>query len=368
MLPAIEDLKQLVESKLRPYEKYFPVTAFFGGFIWDNLTVSRIDMLFDNLQLLLYLLLLSALVIISLLVRYGSIKNIWLLKYSGWYPSALQFLFGGLFSVYVVFYFQSASLTKASLFLIMLVILFIANEFLKDRLSNTYLLLSIHFLVSFSYFIFALPVLFKIMNNWIFLLSGVVSLLFSALIFYILYKKNIFKSGRRFLNHCGLLLAVFLMIQLFYWQNWIPPVPLSLKDTGIYHHVSRQSDLYQVRYEKPKWYQFFKKSDIPFHYLSGDTIFCYASVFAPTHLKHQIFHQWQRYDAEGDTWLTTDKHGYTLTGGRDGGYRGYTYKKNISTGFWRVNVITDNDLILGRISFDIVESTGRSGEWRKSYK
>jgi hypothetical protein len=67
-------------------------------------------------------------------------------------------------------------------------------------------------------------------------------------------------------------------------------------------------------------------------------------------------------------WLTTDKHGYVLTGGRDGGYRGYTYKKNISPGEWRINVITDNELILGRIRFSIIESRQPVTNWQEDFK
>jgi hypothetical protein len=364
MIEKIEILKKTIESKTEPYQKYFPVIAFLGGFIWDNLTISRIDLLFDNLQLLLYLLLLTMLIIISNMTVHGLVTKVWLLKYSAWYSSGMQFLFGGLFSVYVVFYFQSASFTKASLFLVMLVVLFVANEFLKDRLSNSYLLLSLHFLVSYSYFIFAIPVLLKVMNTWVFMLSGFLSLVFSVLVIFVFYKTKLIRTRERLLRHGGMILGLFLMLQLFYWQNWIPPVPLSLEEAGIYHHVAKRSDLYEVRYERPKWYQLSKRSDDPFRYCTGDTVFCYVSVFAPTHLQHKIFHQWQRYNKDEGGWQTTDRHGYLLTGGRDGGYRGYTYKKNISSGDWRVNVITENNLILGRIEFEIIESRQPVVDWK----
>jgi hypothetical protein len=368
MLQRFEALKKRIELKLEPYQKYFPVIAFFGGFIWDNLTISRIDILFDNLQLLAYLLLVTILVIISILVDHSLVTKSWLLKYSSWYPTAIQFLFGGLFSVYVVFYFQSASFTKSSLFLIMLAILFIANEFLKDRLANTYLLLCLHFLVSFSYFIFAIPVVLKIMSTLTFLLGGIISLLLSALVVFILYKTQFLNTKTLLVKYGGMIIGIFIVLQIFYWQNWIPPVPLSMKEAGIFHHVSRQNDVYLLRYERPKWYQIFKTSDKPFHYSAGDTVYCFVSVFAPTRLQHKIFHQWQNYNTEKGLWLTTDKHGYVLTGGRDGGYRGYTYKKNISPGQWRINVITDNELILGRISFKIIESFPSVSRWQEDYK
>ena len=40
-------------------------------------------------------------------------------------------------------------------------------------------------------------------------------------------------------------------------------------------------------------------------------------------------------------------------GGRDGDYRGYSYKKNLQAGRWRVGVETKKELLLGRIGFTV---------------
>ena len=79
-------------------------------------------------------------------------------------------------------------------------------------------------------------------------------------------------------------------------------------------------------------------------------MFCFVSVFAPSELKKKIYHKWQKYSQTDDAWITTDRAGYKLTGGRRGGYRGFTYKKNVENGDWRVDVITEDDLLLGRIN------------------
>ena len=54
----------------------------------------------------------------------------------------MQFLLGGLFSAYAVFYSRSATLTGTGSFSACLVVLLVANEFLRDRLSNLRLLVS----------------------------------------------------------------------------------------------------------------------------------------------------------------------------------------------------------------------------------
>ena len=66
-----------------------------------------------------------------------------------------------------------------------------------------------------------------------------------------------------------------------------------------------------------------------------------------------MFHHWQQYAANREEWLTTDRIGFEITGGRDGGYRGFTYKRNATPGKWRVDVETEEGLLLGRIGFAI---------------
>ena len=120
------------------YKKFFPAIAFFAGFLWDSLTLTRIDRILDNVILLLYLILLGVLIILLNLLESGHKLKPILTRFKKWYPLAIQFLIGGLFSAYVVFYFKSASFTKASLFFILLMVFLVANEFLEKRYSNIY--------------------------------------------------------------------------------------------------------------------------------------------------------------------------------------------------------------------------------------
>jgi hypothetical protein len=152
----------------------------------------------------------------------------------------------------------------------------------------------------------------------------------------------------------SLILVLFLTINFFYYLNWIPPVPLSLKFGGIFHHAAKLDSDFMLYYEKPPWYKFWKKSDNPYHYAAGDSVYCFAAVFAPVELTKKIIHVWQQHDVKNNRWQETDRLGYELTGGREGGFRGYTYKKNISPGNWRVDVVTEEGLIVGRIVFTIV--------------
>ena len=92
-----------------------------------------------------------------------------------------------------------------------------------------------------------------------------------------------------------------------------------------------------------------------FHHTPGATAYAYSAVFAPTGVSTVILHEWQRYDEPTGEWLTRATVRYPIIGGRDGGYRGYSYIKDISEGKWRVNVITQHGQIIGRISFTVVD-------------
>ncbi|NIR51118.1 DUF2914 domain-containing protein [candidate division KSB1 bacterium] len=212
-------------------------------------------------------------------------------------------------------------------------------------------------MASFSFFIFFIPVALKKMNLLTFIFGGILSLLLVAGLLTILRRESVFPNQRQFQAAIAGVLSLYTLVNVFYWQNWIPPVPLSLKEAGIYHHVSKnnETDLYTLQFQKPRWYQFFKDSDSPFRYAGGDTVHCFTAVFAPTKLTKKIYHHWQKYFPNRDEWLTTDRLGYKITGYRDSGYRGYTHKVNVSPGKWRVDVETARGIILGRIKFKIRE-------------
>jgi len=154
-----ENIKSRIEktkSFYSKYERFIPIISFLAGFTWDSFTLTRIDQLTDSLILFLYLMLLGVAIVLMVFVDKDIIKIPVIKKYSEWFPAVIQFFLGGLFSTYVVFYFQSASFTRTSLFLILLVGLLVANEFLHNKLKNLFLLLSLYFLAGFSFFIFFL--------------------------------------------------------------------------------------------------------------------------------------------------------------------------------------------------------------------
>lgn len=354
MKQLIGDTTKRLKSFYKDTKRYQPLIAFLAGFIWDSITLSRIDLLLSNMIMFAYILLAGFFIYLVTLIEENIVAHTFILKYKALYPNLVQFFFGGLFSAYVVFYFQSAALTKNWLFLLFLILLLISNEFLKDRFSAFQFQLSIYYLASFSFFIFYLPVLFETINAFIFILSGIISSALIACLIWLLYRK-IEDRIKSHLKHLIIILgSIYIIFNTLYFTNIIPPVPLSLKEAGIYHSVKRVDNSYTLEFEEGKWFEPFKESDDTFHHQSGDLVYCYASVFAPTNLNTKIYHHWQFYDEKSDKWLSSDRTSYKITGGRDGGYRGYTNKKNVHPGKWRINVETELEQLLGTISFEIV--------------
>lgn len=335
-------------------KRWAPLLFFFGGVLWDILTLDRIDAWFDNLILLVYLIVLGGLILAATLVAYERTASQRLVSYRRWFPHAIQFFLGALFSAYVIFYFQSATLAPSSGFLVLLVILLVANEFIHQRLFNLYLLFALYFLASFSFFLFFIPVVTKTMSYGMFWLAGLLSLgLVGAMLVY-LWSRSIFAKARSFLYALGIVTVLFGVLNGFYLLHWIPPVPLAMRFGGAFHHVSREGYHFDLRFEQPAWYQVWADSDTPFHYAEGDTVFAFAAVFAPTRLRKTIYHRWRVYDDAQRAWVSTDRIGYDVEGGRYRGYRGYTFKRNVRPGAWRVDVETEAGRIIGRIRFDVV--------------
>lgn len=348
----VDKLKQFV----RRHQKAAPVIFFIAGFTWDSLTLQRIDRLYENVVLCFYLICLSLCLYLYNLADDGKWKETFLEKYEEYFPLAIQFFLGGLCSAYVIFYSRSVTLTKTLSFFIILVILLFANEVLKQRISNKYLQFSAYFFVSFTFFTFFIPVMFNVMNTFTFILSGLISLTLTLLLIAFIYRES--PSTRKEINGgriAGLILGIYVLINTFYYFNLIPPVPMALEEGFVAHNVEKQNGDFVVTYEKNSWMKFWSTHQPEFSRTENDTVFVFTSIFAPTDLKKSVFHVWKWYNPNTEKWETTDRISYEITGGREGGYRGYTYKTRIKPGKWEVDVRTKEELVLGIINFNIPE-------------
>jgi hypothetical protein len=132
---------------------------------------------------------------------------------------------------------------------------------------------------------------------------------------------------------------------------------MALKSGIMAYDVQKTGSGYLVTYDPDKSYKIWRNYNHQIFYAPGDTIFAYTSIFAPTALKESVAHRWMWYNSGTGEWETSDIITYNVTGGRDGGYRGYTYKTKLHPGQWEVDVITKRGLILGTMNFILKKDT-----------
>ncbi|MCC5940007.1 MAG: DUF2914 domain-containing protein [Balneolaceae bacterium] len=343
-----------LRAYLRLRKKYLPVIFFMTGFIWDTLTLGRIDRLYDRVILSTYMASLTTCLYLYNVADDGKWKETFFEKYEKFLPLAIQFFLGGLCSAYVIYFSRSVSLTKTLSFFIILVVLLFANELLKKRISNKYLQFSAYFFMNFTFFTFFIPVLIRQMNTFIFLISGFVSLTITTALIVYIYRSS--PSTRKEISKkktLGIIAGLYLMINTFYFLNLIPPVPLAL-DTGIVaHNIQKLNGDYEVTYQQEVWYKFWRQNDLTYIQEPETNVYVYTSIFAPTDLRKAVAHRWRWKNPETGRWQTVDQIGYEITGGRDAGYRGFTFKRNIREGDWRVDVITEEGQIIGIVRFRV---------------
>ena len=183
-----------IKSFLHKYEKYIPPVAIFGGFVLDSITLGRIDNSFGQILLGSYLLILSVLIILINLIDTNEAESSFLKKNRGIVDFLLLFLFGNIFSGFTLFYFQSAGSLANWFFVILMFGFLVSTEYFKKHYTRMVLQISIFYFAVFSYLIFLVPVLFKQIGWYIFLISGLVSLLVFHL--YLLFFQKIL--GKKF--------------------------------------------------------------------------------------------------------------------------------------------------------------------------
>ena len=134
----------------------------------------------------------------------------------------------------------------------------------------------------------------------------------------------------------------------------IPPIPLSLRDGGVYHSIQKNSDgNYIVSFEDIGWRKYVTiYEDV--HVRSSDSVIAYSAVFSPTSLNTTIVHQWQYYDETQKEWINSTRVLLPVAGGREGGYRTYSTRSGLSAGYWRVNIQTLRGELIGRLRFNVV--------------
>ncbi|MBI4117944.1 MAG: DUF2914 domain-containing protein [Parcubacteria group bacterium] len=350
MLSKLKGTTKKFESWYFRYEGRFLSGALILGFIVDTLTLRRIDLAFEQFVIVTHLVIVAACITFINFYEGKALaaqSRPFMRRVA---PLLMQFSFGALFSGFFIFYSKSASLVTSWPFLIFLIALLIGNEFLRARYQRLVFQVSMFYFVLFSFTIFYVPIVLGAMGGEIFLFSGAISLALVAgfvLALALFIPARIAESKRYLVLSIG---TMFVALNVLYFANIIPPIPLSLKGAEVAHQVRRVGDEYIIRDEKRLWFATLLSPEIV-HITPHAPVFFYSSIFAPTDLATSIVHEWEHYDDTTGEWVIASRIPFPILGGRDGGYRGYSLIENLAPGRWRVNAKTGRGQLLGRAQF-----------------
>lgn len=319
--------------------RYFPALAFIGGFLWDALTLGRSIKPSDLFILLGYLAGAAAILVVlgrGLVFRGARYLNF-----------VLQFFFGGIFSALLILYFLSSSDLPGYLIVAALAALLIGNEFLEDAYSELTLSWAFFTLSAIMFFNFALAHLFRSISTFWFYLGTLLAVLAVVAI-----RRASTLASASIVPSVG----VALLMLVLHVVNAIPPVPLVKKEILVAHDLHRTAKGYSATIESPG-IRFWRSSAPTFHRHAGERVYCFTSVFVPSGIATTIHHRWQ-YERDG-RWRDAGTIPFRIAGGRQSGYRGYTYKSNAAAGEWRVIAETENGKAIGIVRFRVEPGSPR---------
>lgn len=326
---------------------------FIGGFLFDAVTLNRIDNSLDLILQSVYLGTITGILVLQVRQHLGAwtphprLARVWSFN-----TEALHFLYGGLLSAYVIFYFKSASASRSAVFLMFIAALMVANEMPQVKRLGFRMRLGLHAFCLASYLNYLIPVLFGRMGAWTFALAMLLSLAASAGLVWRLAGWHAHRL-RAALTLGWPPAVVFTLLIALYAMKWIPPVPLSLQFIGVYHDVRAENGHYRLLYPKPPWYRFWASQSRPFRARPGDSIHAFVRVFAPTRFRHAIFMEWSVQNSATGQWQVTDRIPLPIQGGRSEGWRGFTAKSRFEPGRWRIEAQTEDSRAIGAVTFRV---------------
>ena len=364
-------------STLKTYERHISAAAMAGGFAFDFFTYGRVDHPVTQTLLIVYLSVAAfSIGLLHWLEAHQEWQSKFVVKLRGYLPALTQFVLGSLWSAFLVFYARSGVLAGSWPFLIVLAAIFIGNEVFKRYHARLIFTTTLFFFALFSYTAFMLPVFTKSIGVSMFLISGIVSIAIFAGFLWLLSKLSVTRLGEVKWQIAGGAVGVYALVTALYFFDLLPPLPLAMQQSGVYHSIcrvpargqircvgtqpdatiGRARNTYYLATEEPRsWIPSFISRPVV-HVELGKPLVVFGAVFAPVDLNTTTYYVWQRYDEATSDWKTVQRLTNSLHGGRDKGYRGYTYKSNADAGLWRVDVLSVDGRLIGRTEFQVVNA------------
>ena len=353
--PAVDRARGFL-AWIRLHERSLSAFGMVAGFASDSFMFRRIDLPNTQAIFAAYLTVVAASIVgLHFLERRAREGHVYA-RWRALLPLATQFALGGLWSGFLVFFSRSAVVTMSWPYLAMLAGFLIGNEVFKRYLTRLVFTAVLFFFALFTYSVVTVPIYTHTIGRLTFLASGLVAIgvLIVFLYFLAVVNREQFVAAR---SRIALGVAgVYALMNVFYFTNTLPPLPLALARVGIYHAVKKAGDAYDAEAEPEPWFTRFGVPPV-LHVASGQPLYAYSAIFAPIRLSTKIVHRWQRYDSKTGHWRTISTVVFPINGGREGGYRGYTIKHDPEPGDWRVDIDTSEGHLIGRLAFKVERAT-----------
>jgi len=346
------NLKKKCIDFYEKHETQVEVGFFVGGFIFDIVMISDVDDIFGILQQAFYLWILASMLHYELLFSHSKWKprGRWISAIWDFRTLIFHFVMGNLLNLYSLLYIKSASILNSLIFLLVMVAIILGNELPVIKKSHVSFKVGLYGICLFSFFAVLFPVLLGFVG-WVpfgLALAGTLGVFYWQ---YLWLKKSLSDDGTLFRVILAPGVAVLAFFMGFYFLGWIPPVPLSVNQQGVYHMVEKKEGSYVLSTEK-KWWKFWQSSDQDFLAEPGDKIYFYAEIFSPARFSDKVYIHWSWLTPKGE-WQNSDRIPFQVVGGRKTGYRGFAVKSNYQPGSWRVQVKTENGQEISRLYFDV---------------
>lgn len=266
----------------------------------------------------------------------------------------LQFFFGSVFAALFLLYSKSAGHWGAWLVAGALGALVVGNEFARDhyrhRLTLVWSLLALNAILLAN---FVLPhVMGSLEPRWFYLstVSGVVLAHGLSLL-----------APRRVIDiRPAWALAGALM--LAWLLGMIAPVPLVKRDLAVGQEFVQAEGAFRLAVEPAAAWQFWRSQAAIVHVPEGARLYAVSAVFAPRRVTAALEHRWERHGTGG--WEVVYANRFETTGGRERGFRGYSWVLDPAPGEWRFTVATQDGRTISTLRFRVARGQAQGAQER----
>jgi len=349
LLNIISHYQRIKAFYLR-YERLLLPFTLVVGFLADYIAFTNIKIKITFTLLLIYWAIAGATIIFTNF--YDADKLPKGLRYLRLFaPLLIQFTFGALLGSSLVFYWLSGALSVSWPIILIIALLLISNDIFRHYFLKPAVQISVYFFTTLSLASLILPFAFNSLSPWLFILAGASSIVVFCL--YIAFLSlAIGHINQQKWRLFALVFAVLVVMNVLYFANIIPPIPLSLREAGLYHSLKNLNGTYLMLGEAESlWQKLILGQTL--HLESDERAYFYTAIFLPAELETQIFHHWQYYDEKKKKWVGQSKLSFAVAGGRKEGYKGYSWQSSLTPGSWRIYVKNQRGQVLAKIKFKI---------------